>query len=412
MPDGSCYHRFDPAPLRVLLLLPSLHGGGAERVAVHLANRIDRSRFDLKLGLLRRAGPYLGDVDPSLVITPSGSDWLQDEGANADQYRPGAMAASALRGPRGVAEMVAAERPEVVMSFLKGMSLATWIGLGRRGPDRPVWIAREGNNTDAVIDDELPNPLGRAVMKRLVRRCYRAADCFLAISHDMAETLQPLFGLDPARMRAIHNPVDVARVASRAREPLQSAPVRPFVVTVGRLEHQKGQDLLLRAFAASPACRDLDLVILGKGSQEAGCGLWRASWAWPTGSGSRASSPTPGPGSPGRGCSCCPRAGRDAQARSAKPWPAARRPWSPTASSARANWSSTAAAAGSSAATTPARSRSACRCCWTTPPWPPAWAPPARTRALQFDIDRTVGAYSHLFLEQAGREPALAMAAE
>ncbi len=36
----------------------------------------------------------------------------------------------------------------------------------------------------------------------------------------------------------------------------------------------------------------------------------------------------------------------------------------------------------------------------------------ARTRALRFDVDRMVGEYSRLFLEQAGGEPALAIAAE
>jgi len=35
-----------PPPLRVLLLLSSLHGGGAERVAVQLLDGFDPARFD------------------------------------------------------------------------------------------------------------------------------------------------------------------------------------------------------------------------------------------------------------------------------------------------------------------------------------------------------------------------------
>ena len=51
-------------PPRVLLLLSSLHGGGAERVAAHLVNRCDPAIVDVRIGLLRRAGPFLGEVDP------------------------------------------------------------------------------------------------------------------------------------------------------------------------------------------------------------------------------------------------------------------------------------------------------------------------------------------------------------
>ena len=157
MPDGTSFERFEAQdPIRVMLLLPSLHGGGAERVAVNLANRCDRRLFDLKIGLLRRAGPYLADVDPAWVLTPSGGDWLRDEGRNAEQYRPSAMLASALRGPRGVAEMVRAQRPEVVVSFLKGMSIATKFGLQGLKDQRPIWIAREGNNTDVAVRNNLP----------------------------------------------------------------------------------------------------------------------------------------------------------------------------------------------------------------------------------------------------------------
>jgi glycosyltransferase involved in cell wall biosynthesis len=154
------------------------------------------------------------------------------------------------------------------MSFLKGMSLLTWLVLSGMGKGRPAWIAREGNNTDAVVDDELANPFGRAMIKRLTRHAYRDADCFLVNSHEMARGLGARLGLDNRRIRVIHNPVDIAQIQSLARAPAPDAPERPFIVTVGRLEHQKGHDLLIKAFADSGAARELDLVILGRGSRE------------------------------------------------------------------------------------------------------------------------------------------------
>ena len=252
--------------IRVLLLLGSLHGGGAERVAVNLLDGCDPARFDVRMGLLRRAGPYLADVDPQRLDIAEGGAWLKDDGGNAALYRPDRLIAGAVGAPRALAGLIRRARPHVAVSFLKGLSLAMWPAMGLVGRDRPRWLAREGNNALAVIDDELANPLGRRVVKTLLRRCYRAADGVLANSSDMAEGLVRDFGLSPGRVYVAPNPIDLARIEAGARTPLDIEGRRPFIVTAGRLEHQKGQDLLLRAFASSRACDGLDLVILGEGS--------------------------------------------------------------------------------------------------------------------------------------------------
>ena len=72
----------------------------------------------------------------------------------------------------------------------------------------------------------------------------------------MANGLRDALALNASRIRVIHNPIDVAMVRRRANEPLVQPPRRPFIVTAGRLEYQKGHDVLLKAFAASQAARD------------------------------------------------------------------------------------------------------------------------------------------------------------
>ncbi|MEO8811575.1 MAG: glycosyltransferase, partial [Caulobacteraceae bacterium] len=258
-------------PVRVMLMLNSLHGGGAERVAVHLLNRCDPGLVDIRMGLLRKTGPFVAAADDHARIdtAPIGADWLDFEGHNSAFYRPDKLLAASVLAPANLRAMIKAQRPAVVMSFLKGMSVATYFAVRRMRPDRPAWIVREGNNTDAVIEDELTGAAGRALIKGVTRRCYRAADCFLANSHEMARGLTTTLGLDPSRVRVIQNPIDLAAVRAAALAPLPAARDRPFILTVGRLEYQKGHDLLLRAFAASPRRRDMDLVILGQGSLEA-----------------------------------------------------------------------------------------------------------------------------------------------
>ncbi len=171
-----------------------------------------------------------------------------------------------MHGPLAFRRMIQAEQPDVVMSFLKGTAILTWLALmGLR--KRPFWIAREGNNVLAVADDESPNDSVKRLSLWLTRRAYRRADRTLCNSSDMAAGLIRILGLKPERTRMINNPIDVPAIARDAGGPLPGAPKRPFILSAGRLEHQKAHETLIRAFAASGIWRDHALVILGKGTK-------------------------------------------------------------------------------------------------------------------------------------------------
>lgn len=259
----------DGPPLRVLLLLSWLNGGGAERVAVHLMNRSDPSRLDMRMGLLRRAGPYLPLVDPTRIHHRDwGERWFPAEGNERSFYAPHRMAMSAMVAPLVYRSIVREVRPDVVMSFAKGTNLVANWGMVGMGTQRPCWIAREGNNTARAIEEEASSRFAARAAKALTRRCYRSADCVLVNARAMIEHLHEGFDVPPERLRAIHNPVDVEGITTQAAEPLPAPPARPFIVAVGRLERQKGHDLLFRAFAASRAAAGHELVLVGRGTRE------------------------------------------------------------------------------------------------------------------------------------------------
>ena len=58
-----------PQRRRVLFLIPTLAGGGAERVAVTLLNHLDRSKFDLSLAVLdTRGAVFLDQLPPDVTF--------------------------------------------------------------------------------------------------------------------------------------------------------------------------------------------------------------------------------------------------------------------------------------------------------------------------------------------------------
>jgi glycosyltransferase involved in cell wall biosynthesis len=270
------FHQAEPeyAPIqkkKVLLMLWSLHGGGAERMAVRLIENLDPREFEVKIGLLRRSGEYLSEVDPSEVLTPN---WDQsealafDDRGNQNIFKIKNLIRGTLMAPFGFSKILKAFEPDVMISFCKGTSIAvmgaTWI-YGRK---KVKWIVREGNNTTAVIHDELKNPILRKLLMWITHKCFSSADCLLSVSEDLATRLGEEMKSPPRMIQSIHNATDIEMVQKKAEESVFSPTTRPYFIAAGRLHYQKAYDQMIRSYAASNAKDSHDLILLGKGPDE------------------------------------------------------------------------------------------------------------------------------------------------
>ena len=109
---------------RVMLIVPSLVGGGEERIAVYLANKLNRECFEVTLALGAVRGVYLNDVRTDVDIQEIGGE-------------------RARRAIPGIVRVVRAVRPHTIISFL-GFNLA--VALARPSFPRGTHvIGREGN---------------------------------------------------------------------------------------------------------------------------------------------------------------------------------------------------------------------------------------------------------------------------
>lgn len=237
-------------PTRVMLAVPSLHGGGAERVMVYLANHLDRARYAplLALGALR--GPYVGDVRADVPIHVLG----------AERARAAVPA---------VVRAVWRLRPDVVLSTV-GLNFA--VALARPFlPWRLGVIFREGNSPSAFLADVGRTSPRRAALYRAVYRLlYARADRIVCQSDFMLDDLARRLRVPAARMTRIHNPVDVDAIRALLTEPVVYPGRGPHLVTAGKLEYQKGYDLLVPAFARVRARHaGATLTILGEGTARA-----------------------------------------------------------------------------------------------------------------------------------------------
>jgi N-acetylgalactosamine-N,N'-diacetylbacillosaminyl-diphospho-undecaprenol 4-alpha-N-acetylgalactosaminyltransferase len=225
---------------RVMFLINSLAGGGAERVMCTLLRHSEslRGEFDMTLVLL--------DNEERANTPP---EWLD--------VRQLDCAKSSFKSLLGVRKLIRELKPDVTVSFLTRANVVSV--LNARGP----CIISERANTAF----HFPRTLGGFVLETTVRATYPFAARVIAVSEGVAGALRDQFGVPANRIVTIPNPVDIAAINAFADEPPAVDFDGPFVLAVGRLIRPKNFAMLIRAFATSGI--EGKLVIAGEGVERA-----------------------------------------------------------------------------------------------------------------------------------------------
>ena len=230
--------------LRVTAVISSLRPGGAERVLVDLAGGLSRLGHEVTIVTFAPAAekPFYA-LDPAIHLCQLGL--LGD----ADAGMPARKLAAAVKRLRGHFRR---EQSEIVLGFTTVANLIAI--LASRGLGLKVVAAER-------VDPAGHNrSIGRfgATIRDLA---YRQAD------HVCVQTEKARKALDylaDDRISVIPNPIPLAREISRPWLP--GAEGRFRLIGVGRLERQKGFDLLIPAFAGvADRFPDWDLAIYGEG---------------------------------------------------------------------------------------------------------------------------------------------------
>lgn len=239
-----------PERLRCLFVMPSLAGGGAERVTLLLATALAQQDIETSVTVIDGRGPLAAALSSSVPVT-----FLHRR--RVRQAIP------------DLALHIAAERPDVVFSSLDYLTAALGLALLPLRP-RPRLVAREANLPSLAYS-------GRG-LARWMPFAYARCDLVIASSERMAEELRTHYSVRHSRISVLHNPVDVPSVRSHAPAlPQPAAPGlmarsgrflgRRLFVTSGRLVPQKGLDRLLACWPQM--MRSDHLVVLGDGPERA-----------------------------------------------------------------------------------------------------------------------------------------------
>jgi glycosyltransferase involved in cell wall biosynthesis len=236
---------------RIVFLIGSLAGGGAERVFVTLLRHLDRNCFEPHLVLLRAEGEFICQVPKDVVVHT----------LNGAQRRRSLLGLFLLMC--SLVQLLWKIRPRTVISTGGRINLA--LALARPLlPRGTKLLIRECSVLSVRLKSDTRYP---RLWRWLYQYLYRWADNVLCQSDAMVKDMTEHFNLPQQRLVRIYNPIDIDLVCELGQSggnPYSG--IGPQLVAAGRLSHEKGFDLLLAAMPeVIEFLPNVRLTILGQG---------------------------------------------------------------------------------------------------------------------------------------------------
>lgn len=221
-----------------------MRGGGAERIISIILNFLDRKKFEPILVLLKKEGPYLADIPRDIQIV--------DLQASQARY-------AIIKIMRTIKQI----KPDIVFSTLGYLNILIAI-IRPLLPEKIIFIARE-SNTVSIKNKQEKYPM---LFNVLYKVFYNNFNQIISQSEYMKKDLIDNYNIMTEKIEVIYNPVNIPKIKAFANKnitnPYKSD--RFNLLSVGRLDDQKGYDLLIETM------KKLDhrfhLTIVGEGKDE------------------------------------------------------------------------------------------------------------------------------------------------
>lgn len=238
--------------MKILFLINSLSGGGAERVVHTLANYLNT----------------LDDYEIVVVVLET----LKDAYVLDSNIKKRVLKSAGICRRIGkllfipiqayeCARILKQEKPDVSISFLVRANLvhvmSRWFG-----NRNPIFISERSTSQNEYKSNSLKNH----IMRWLIRWLYPQADGVCAVSNGVKKSLLS-FGVSPSKIKVIYNPQPLQELYELASESpsIQIEQDASILITVGRLIDLKDHDTLIKAFAKVKRKIDARLYIIGDG---------------------------------------------------------------------------------------------------------------------------------------------------
>ena len=233
--------------MKIFFILPSLAGGGAERVLLTLANGFSKKSNNVYLLLIDNQGVYKDEVLENIQII------------NLESNR-------VLSSFFSIRQWIIEIEPDIIFSSIAHLNLLLLFIKKTIKKSKSKFIIRESNTLSKVNKKSIKI----AIIKTLVKKFYPVSDLIIVPSKGVAKDLINNFNIKN-KIEFMNNPIDYNWLKSQSKKPLEDPFLlqssKNFIVGVGSLTKQKDFSTLIKAFLAVKKKKDFKLIILGEGPE-------------------------------------------------------------------------------------------------------------------------------------------------
>ncbi len=248
---------------KVLFLIESLGGGGAEKVLSTIVKHIDTKKFDVTVCVIIGGGTYEEEVASNVRLFPLLKNPDAYHGVGKFWYWLKYHLIYDWLPKRWIYELFLPHGNNVEIAFVEGFATKLLSYSTNSKAKKIAWVHCDLKNQ--------PWPIQKGIYrdKEEETEVYRKYHKVVCVSRQAEQVMRAYYGL--TNTMTIYNPLDSAQILQLSEHPcLQKVNVDQFnVISVGRLERVKGFDMLIPIIGhIRENGVDAHLWIVGEGSEK------------------------------------------------------------------------------------------------------------------------------------------------
>lgn len=246
--------------IKLLFLIESLSGGGAEKVLSILLKHIDKTRFDITLCTIVDTGIYAEEVKKYVKYTSILGNPQKKNLLGKTLYKILYLLIYKILPSQLIYTLFIPKGNDIEIAFVEGFCTKILSYSTNKKAKKIAWV-----HTDLINNHWITSVYKN---KQEEKKSYQRYDKIIGVSNTATNAIKQFYNVNNAI--TLYNPIENDNIRKRANEPIALPPKVQAIrmVTVGRFVPQKAYDRLLRVIKRLYGDGySIELWILGDGKQ-------------------------------------------------------------------------------------------------------------------------------------------------